>query len=118
MAITFATKRVGSEMVEYWEKKLRENGVFEDGEKHEVAADVTTSIVAAKRYSDNANRAELDALMESYKNVGEELLSVSDCERNYRHSVQEKIKILRAARVKLGDYVKKIEMLDQFRFPE
>ena len=108
----------GVEMIEYWDKKLRENGVFEDVEKYEVAADVTASIVAAKLYSDNANRAELDALMESYKNAGDMLLSVSDGERSYRHRVQEKIKILHSVRVKLGEYVKKIEMLDQFRFSE
>ena len=109
----------GIEMVKYWEEKLRANGIFEDAAKREVATSVTISIIETKRYPDDFDRAELRAFVKSsYENVDEKFPHASDGEKGYRRRVREKINTILAARLLLSEYVKKIEMLDQFRFPE
>ena len=109
----------GIEMVKYWEEKLRANGIFEDAAKREVAASVTISIIETKRYHDDFDRAELRAFVQSsYENVDEKFPHVSDGEKRYRRRVREKINTILATRLLLSEYVKKIEMLDQFRFSE
>ena len=117
----YARNEMGEkELVAAWENKLEERNVYEDKKNCEVAAYVTAQIIASKfvrapnKTPSELHTSEQKALVDAYFDPPP---TIPERERIYRVQVGEGIRAnYGEAAIDLPPILRKIEMLDNFRF--